>query len=117
LQTFEIEDVKKSDVTLTLEKELELWLTFRSYQSPDGSEIVTYEIPATVVRALGLSKMHQQLDAFIRGQAERKRSADLKDAVFSRLRANVKPMAIAHELGCSEAYVRHLRRKMNGMSR
>jgi hypothetical protein len=109
--------VKKSEMTLTLEKKLEPWLTFRSYQSPDGNEVITYEIPATVVRALGLSKMHQQLDAFMRGQAERKRSSDLKDAVFSSLRANVKPMAIAHELGCSEAYVRHLRRKMNGMSR
>jgi len=102
---------------LTLEKDLEPWLTFRSYQSQDGSEVFTYEIPATVVRALGLSKMHQQLDAFMRGQAERKRSADLKYAVFSRLLANVKPMAIAHDLGCSEAYVRHLRKKMNGMSR
>jgi AraC-like DNA-binding protein len=109
--------MKKSEMTLTLEKELEPWLIFRSYQSPDGSEVFTYEIPATVVRAIGLSKMHQQLDAFMRGQAERKRSADLKDDVFSRLRANLKPMAIAHELGCSEAYVRHLRRKMNGMSR
>lgn len=109
--------MKKSEMTLTLEKELEPWLTFRSYQSPDGSEIVTYEIPATVVRALGLSKMHKQLDAFMRGQAERKRSADLKDAVFSRLRENVRPMVIAHDLGCSDAYVRHLRRKMNGMSR
>jgi hypothetical protein len=109
--------VKKSDMTLTLEKDLEPWLTFRSYQSPDGNEIVTYEIPATVVRGLGLPRMHQQLDAFMRGQANRQRSADLRESIFNRLRANVKTISIANELKCSDAYVRHLRREMNGMSR
>lgn len=86
-------------------------LVFRRYRLADGRAIETYELPATVVRALGMPKLHACIDAWRRGVARREQSAQLLAAITARLAAGIKPLAIADELGCSEAYVRHVRSK------
>lgn len=86
-------------------------LVFRRYRLADGRTIETFELPATVVRALGMPKLHGLIDAWRRGEAKREQSAALLAAIKARLAQRIKPLAIADELGCSEAYVRQVRAK------
>ncbi len=87
-------------------------LTFRRYTLPDGRVVETYELPATVVRSLGMARAHKHLDTWRRGEAYRAASAELLAAITERLSERVKPLAIADELGCSEAYVRMVRARL-----
>lgn len=86
-------------------------LVFRRYRLADGRTIDTFELPATVVRAFGMPKLHASIDAWRRGEAKREKSAKLLAAIKDRLAQRIKPLAIADELGCSEAYVRQVRAK------
>lgn len=90
--------------------QVEPGLTFRRYVLDDGRTIETYELPATVVRSLGVGKLHEYLDAWHRGEQKRAKSAELTAAIEERLREGVKPLAIADELKCSETYVRQMRK-------
>lgn len=87
-------------------------LVFRRYRLADGREIETFELPATVARAMGMQRLHGLIDAWRRGQAKREESARLLAAITERLAGGIKPLAIADELGCSEAYVRHVRARL-----
>lgn len=84
-------------------------LVFRRYRLEDGRTIETFELPASVARAMGMQRLHGMIDAWRRGEAKRERSAQLLADITARLADGTKPLAIAHELGCSEAYVRHVR--------
>lgn len=98
-----------------IRNEPEPGLVFRCYRLADGRTIETYEVPASVVRAVGLPKLHAAVDAWCRGEAKREQSAKLLAAITERLALGVKPLAIADELGCSEAYVRQVRKRYADM--
>lgn len=72
--------------------------------------ITTYEVPAQVLRAIGMSLVRQHVDAFYRGLEAREKAARLKDAV--REREGWKATALAHELGITEARVRQIRKEL-----
>jgi hypothetical protein len=97
---------------LQVENQPEPGLIFRRYELPNGLPLETYEVPATVVRALGMGRVHEALDAWKRGEAQRAKTSKLVVAIEKRLRDRVKPLAIAHELGCSDAYVRMVRARL-----
>ena len=107
----------RQDMDLIVQSEIEPWLTFRQYKDDKGNAVCTYEVPSSVVMAFGTARLHQQLDAWRRGEEKRYKSEALRTAIISRLRDKTKPLAIAHELGCSEAYVRQLRRVLNEQAR
>jgi len=56
---------------LKLENQVEPGLVFRRYELPNGLVLETYEVPATVVRALGMGRIHDALDIWKRGQDRR----------------------------------------------
>ena len=107
----------RHDMHLIVQSEIEPWLTFRQYKDGQGNAVCTYEVPSSVVMAFGMARLHQQLDAWRRGEEKRSKSEALRTAIISRLRDKIKPLAIAHELGCSEAYVRQLRKVLNEQAR
>lgn len=80
----------------------------RRYELPDGRRVVTVELPLTVVRAIGMTKIRQHLDAWQRGEELRARGA----LIDQRIREGVKPEAIAHEFGVTSAAVRMRRQRM-----
>lgn len=69
--------------------------------------VTTYEVPAQVLRAIGLGRLQQHTEAFFRGLRARERAARLKDEV--RRREGWKAVAVAHDLGITEARVRQIR--------
>ncbi len=81
----------------------------RRYSLPDGRRVTTYEVPATVLRGMGMSKALQQLEIWQRAEAGRNRQSLIKQ----RLREGVKPDAIAHEFGVTEQRVRQLRKAID----
>jgi hypothetical protein len=97
---------------LKLENQVEPGLVFRRYELPNGLMLETYEVPATVVRALGMGRIHDALDIWKRGQTRREKTSKLVVAITNRLQEGVKPLAIAHELGCSDTYVRMIRAQL-----
>lgn len=98
-----------------IRNEPEPGLVFRRYRLADGRTFETYEVPATAVRALGMRRIHDALDIWCRGEVKRAQSAKLLAAITERLADGVKPLAIADELGCSEAYVRQVRKRYSDM--
>jgi hypothetical protein len=98
--------------TMQFANQVEPGLIFRRYELPNGLMLETYEVPATVVRALGMGRIHDALDIWMRGQARREKTSKLVVAITNRLNEGVKPLAIAHELGCSDTYVRMVRAQL-----
>lgn len=80
----------------------------RRYLLDDGRRMTTYEVPAAVLSAFSYLRLTKQLDAWQRGEAKRARGK----LVEQRLREGVKPAAIAHEVGVTEARVRQVRAKL-----
>ncbi|MGA0895608.1 MAG: hypothetical protein ACO3S5_13370 [Ilumatobacteraceae bacterium] len=72
--------------------------------------ITTYEVPAQVLRAIGMSLVRQRIEVFRRGLMAREKAAMLKDEV--RKREDWKATAVAHELGITEARVRQIRQEL-----
>ena len=72
--------------------------------------VTTYEVPAQVLRALGMRSVREHLAAFHRGLLAREKAARLKDAV--RERDDWKATAVAHELGITEARGREIRKEL-----
>ena len=88
--------------------------TRRRYETEDGRRYTTDELPETVVRALSMTKVMTYLQIWNRGEEVRVRAAKLKHEVS--LRADWKATAVAHELGCTEARVRQIRKELqNGV--
>lgn len=81
----------------------------RRYELPDGRRVTTYEVPATVLKALGMKRVREELQAWARGDAARARVA----LIEQRLREGVKPTAIAHEVGVTEQRVRQVRTRLS----
>lgn len=84
----------------------------RRYVLADGRPVTTYEIPAAVYRTFSRKQMGEAIARFNRGEKKRAESAALSNWIVRLLREGFKPTAIAHEVGVSDTYVRHLRAKM-----
>jgi FixJ family two-component response regulator len=84
-------------------------LRFRRYRTDDGRTITTYEVPAAVLSAFSKKRLATQLDAWRRGEALRARRV----VMLARIAEGVKPTAIAHELGISDAAVRLARKALH----
>jgi hypothetical protein len=83
-------------------------LTRRRYLLADGRRLTTYEVPATVLREFSYLKVTKALEKWQRGEASRARVRLME----IRVAEGVKPAAIAHEVGVTEARVRQVRDKM-----
>lgn len=88
----------------------EAGFTYRMYRRDDGSVFATYELPATVVKTIGMGRVQMFLAAWRRGEALRERAARLRAAVAER--KGWKATAVAHDLGISEARVRQIRKEL-----
>lgn len=67
--------------------------------------MTTFEVPGTVLARVGRKRVEQAMRTFQRGEAMRTRRAHIE----TLLRQGWKPAAIAHECGCTEAWVRKVR--------
>lgn len=92
----------------TIETRTRNGLKYRRYEKA-GERYTTVEVPLSVAKALGIKRLQEAYTRWQRGQQKRERSEQLRQAIVERLPG--KPTAIAHELGCSEAYVRHVRQQ------
>ena len=81
--------------------------TYRLYRRDDGSTLATYELPATVLKSIGMGKVMLFLQVYQRGEKVRERAAKLRAAVAER--KGWKATAVAHELEITEARVRQIR--------
>ena len=88
-------------------------MKWRRYRAPDGSTHQTYEVPVAVVGVLGVKRLREELQRAARRQAIRQRNARIRRL----LAEGWKPLAIAAEVGLSEAMVRRLRQKFEKEAR
>lgn len=87
-------------------------VTHRVYRDKDGHKIMTIEVPATLVGHLGARKLQEILQQAQRGLDQRKRASALKAEIIDRLERNEACPSIAKALGCTAAYVRHIRKTL-----
>lgn len=85
-------------------------MVHRVYVDSDGYKMRTVELPAELVSYVGNKRLSKILTAVASGVAARKRTAALKTAIIERLQVGAAPTTIAHELGCTDAYVRKIRK-------
>lgn len=70
------------------------------------------EVPATVLKAIGMTRVREQMKTWHRGEQRRSRASTLREAVIARLlQPRAKPTAIANELGVTEQRVRQIRQQ------
>jgi hypothetical protein len=81
----------------------------RTYLMSDDSKVNTYELPASVIKAIGMRKVEELLETWRRGEAGRIKAATLRTEVLSR--PDWKPTALAHLLNITEARVRQIRQE------
>lgn len=84
----------------------------RRYQLDDGRRITMFELPASVVRAIGIKRVQEYMEIWQRGEQQRAESHARRQRIEQMLRENVKPTAIAHEVGCTDQRVRQIRKEM-----
>lgn len=81
----------------------------RRRRQPDGTVVITMEVPQAVLSQFGQAAVCRAMGAWKRGQDARARAALLRQQVLAR--PDWKPTALAHEFGCTEQRVRQLRGK------
>jgi hypothetical protein len=84
----------------------------RRYELDDGRRITTLELPATVLKGVGMKKLQEQMATWQRGEKRRAETHARRQRIEELLRERVKPTAIAHEVGCTEERVRQIRKEM-----
>ena len=84
----------------------------RRYQLADGRRVTMLELPATVIKSVGLKRVQEYMQIWIRAEKARKQTTARRRLIESMLRQRVKPLAIAHEVGVTEARVRQIRKEM-----
>jgi hypothetical protein len=72
----------------------------------------TIELPVTVLKAIGMGRVRDALKMWQRGEAQRAQARKLREDVAQR--HGIKPTAVAHELGVTEARVRQIRKELMG---
>lgn len=90
----------------------DLGIRRRRYERDDGTRLTTMEVPATVLKAMGMTRVREQMKTWHRGEQRRSKAAGLREAVIARLlQPRAKPTAIAQELGVTEQRVRQIRQQ------
>jgi hypothetical protein len=84
----------------------------RRYELEDGRRVTTLELPVTVIKAIGLKRVQEFMGIWQRGEKQRTESHARRQRIEELLRENVKPTAIAHEVGVTEQRVRQIRKEM-----
>jgi FixJ family two-component response regulator len=84
-------------------------MRWRRYRTDDGRIVTTYELPAAVLSAFSKKRLTEQLAGWQRGESLRARRV----VMLARIAEGVKPTAIAHELGISDAAVRLARKALH----
>lgn len=84
----------------------------RRYELEDGRRITTLELPATVIKAMGLKRVQEFMEIWQRGEKQRTESQARRQRIVEMLAENIKPTAIAHEVGVTEARVRQIRKEI-----
>lgn len=85
----------------------------RRYELDDGRRITTFELPATVLKGVGMKRLREQMTVWQRGERQRTETQARRRRIEELLREKVKPTAIAHEVGVTEERVRQIRKEMN----
>lgn len=83
-------------------------IKYRRYLAEDGRVVRTYEVPATVLKVIGMKRVRDALETWQRGEDRRARQIRMREL----LSQGVKPLAIADELGVTEQRVRQMRKAM-----
>lgn len=84
----------------------------RRYELADGRRISTFELPSTVVKALGIAKVRHYMAKWQRGEEQRSQAHKRRERIEWLLHQKVKPTAIAHEVGVTEERVRQIRKEL-----
>lgn len=84
--------------------------TYRLYRRDDGTTLATYEVPASVLKRIGMVRVLKGVAAFQRGETQRAKAAKLRAAVAER--KGWKATAVAHDLDITEARVRQIRKEL-----
>ena len=84
----------------------------RRYELDDGRRITTLELPATVLKGVGMKRLREQMVVWQRGEQQRTETHARRQRIEELLREKVKPTAIAHEVGCTDQRVRQIRKEM-----
>lgn len=84
----------------------------RRYQLEDGRRITTFELPATVIKGIGLKRVQEFMEIWQRGEKARSESHSRRQRIEEMLAENIKPTAIAHEVGVTDQRVRQIRKEM-----
>lgn len=84
----------------------------RRYQLDDGRRITTFELPATVIKGVGLKRVQEFMAIWQRGEQQRGESHDRRQRIVEMLQQGIKPTAIAHEVGVTDQRVRQIRKEM-----
>ncbi len=89
-----------------------LGLLIRQYTRPDGSSYQTTEVPTSVLKALGTSKLEDFLRTWRGGEQKRSRAKTRKALILSLLKDDVchSTQTIAFQCNCTTAYVRIVRK-------
>lgn len=82
----------------------------RRYLLDDGRRLTTYEVPASVLGAMGSKTLREAMAKFQRGEELRARAKQLRDFVANH--PDWKPTAIANHMGCTEQRVRQIRKEL-----
>lgn len=80
----------------------------RRYELDDGRRMTTFELPASVIKAIGVKRVQELMQTWQRGEATRAR----RQKIVEMLEQGIKPTAIAHELGCTDQRVRQIRKEI-----
>lgn len=84
----------------------------RTYITPEGTRVVTYEVPKCVLTALGDKRLAEVLAGHARGEDTHALAARRRAYVAANI--SVKSTALAAELGISEARVRQIKNQLKG---
>lgn len=84
----------------------------RRYELDDGRRLTTYEVPASVLKSIGMGRVMQELRKWERGEVQRAKTHARREQVVAMLKDGIKPLAIAHEVGVTEARVRQIRQEI-----
>lgn len=84
----------------------------RRYQLEDGRRITMFEVPATVIKAIGEKKVQELMAVWKRGEQQRTDSHARRQRIVEMLEQGIKPTAIAHEVGCTDQRVRQIRKEI-----
>ena len=87
----------------------------RRYLLEDGRRMTTYEVPAAVLGRMSKAKLAEAMAEFRSGEEARARAHKVRQFVADHL--DWKNIALAHELGCSQSWIRQIRHNLKKEAR